>query len=89
MDLVAFGWGCLRPRGGDRRRGTARLLRAAEMRLKISGSDAGGSAAGGGGRGVALVGTGGWGSPAAQVAPLSGRQKSRRSPASARSCCLQ
>ena len=49
MDLVAFGCGHLRPRGGDRRRGTARLLRAAEMRPKTSGSDAGGSAAGGGG----------------------------------------
>ena len=28
-DLVAFGWGHLRPLGVDRRRGTARLLRAA------------------------------------------------------------
>ena len=47
MDLVAFGCGRLRPQGGDRRRGTARLLRVAEMRLKASGSAAGGSAAGG------------------------------------------
>ena len=46
IDLVAFGCGRLRPRGGDRRRGTARLLRAAEMWLKTSGSDAGGLAAG-------------------------------------------
>ena len=29
-DLVAFGWGRLRPLGGDGRRGTARLLRAAK-----------------------------------------------------------
>ena len=28
-DLVAFGWGRLCPLGEDRRRGTARLLRAA------------------------------------------------------------
>ena len=47
MDLVAFGCGRLRPRGGDQRRGTVRLLKAAEMRLKTSGSAAGGSAAGG------------------------------------------
>ena len=45
MDLVAFGCGRLRPR--DRRRGTARLLGAAEMWLKTLGSAAGGSAAGG------------------------------------------
>ena len=38
-DLVAFGWGRLRPLGGDRRRGTVRLLRAAKMRPKTSGSD--------------------------------------------------
>ena len=31
MDLVAFGCGRLRPRAGDRRRGTAQLLRAAKM----------------------------------------------------------
>ena len=48
MDLVAFGWGRLRPWGGDRRHGTARLLRAAEMRLETLRSDAGGSAASGG-----------------------------------------
>ena len=39
------------PAGGDRRRGNARLLRAAEMWLKTSGSDGGG--------GVALPGGGG------------------------------
>ena len=38
-------------RGGDRRRGWARLLRAAEMRLKTSGSDGGGRSARGGGGG--------------------------------------
>ena len=47
MDLVAFGCGRLRPRGGDRHHGTAQLLRAAEMRLKTSGSATGGSAASG------------------------------------------
>ena len=36
-------WGRLRPLGGDRRRGTVRLLRAAKMRPKTLGSDAGGS----------------------------------------------
>ena len=46
--LVALGWGRRRARGGDRRRGDARLLRAAEMRLKTCGSDAGGRSAGGG-----------------------------------------
>ena len=74
IDLVAFGWGRLRLRGGDRRRGTAWLMRAAKMQLKTSGSHAGGSAAGegglhfwgGGGGGVPRRG---W-SPAAQVAPL-------------------
>ena len=30
-DLVAFGWGRVRPVGGDRHRGTARLLRAAQL----------------------------------------------------------
>ena len=40
-DLVAFGCGRLQPLGGDRRRGSARLLKAAEMRLRISGTDAG------------------------------------------------
>ena len=42
----------LRPLGGDRRGGTAWLLRAAEMRPKTSGSDTG-SLAGGGGEGRA------------------------------------
>ena len=60
VDLVAFGCGRLRPRGGDRRRGTARLLRATEMRLKTSGSDAGGSATGRGGC-SAVEGEGGGG----------------------------
>ena len=41
MTLAAFGCGRLRHRGGDRRRGTPRLPRAAEMRLKTSGSAAG------------------------------------------------
>ena len=55
MDLEAFSRGRLRPRGGDRRRGTVRLLRAAKMRRKTSGSAAGGSA--GGGKGCSV----GWG----------------------------
>ena len=54
IDLVAFDWGRLRPLGGDRCRSAARLLRAAEMRLKTLGSD-------GGGGGVALLGRGGKG----------------------------
>ena len=62
---VAFSWGRLRPLGGDRRRGPARLWRAAEMRLKTSGSDTGGLAAGeeggGGGGGAARLGRGGGG----------------------------
>ena len=41
MDLVAFGCGHLRPRGGYRCRGIAQLLRAT-LRPKTSGSDAGG-----------------------------------------------
>ena len=45
IDPVALGWGRLRPMGGDRRRGKAPLEM---MGPKISGSDAGGSAAGGG-----------------------------------------
>ena len=49
IDLVAFSWGRLRPRGGDLRRGMAQLLRAVEMRLKTLGSDAGPPACGGGG----------------------------------------
>ena len=69
IDLVAFGWGRLRPLGRDRRRGAARLLRAAEMRLKTSGSGAGSLAAGGGGGGCSS-GEGGGGNPAARVAPL-------------------
>ena len=48
-DLVAIGGGRLRPRGGDRRRGIAQLLRGAKMRLKTSRSAAGGSATDGGG----------------------------------------
>ena len=59
-DLVAFGCGRLRPRGGDRRCGTARPLKAAEMRLKTSGSAAGGSGAGG--KGCPL----GWGAEEAE-----------------------
>ena len=47
-ELVAFGWGRLRPLGGDRCRGMVRLLWAAEMRPKKSGSDAGGGGGGGG-----------------------------------------
>ena len=74
-DLVTFGWGRLRPLGGDRRRGTARLLRAAEIRQKTSGSDAGSLAAGGGGGGggggcSSAGGGGGRESPAARAAPL-------------------
>ena len=65
MDPVASGCGRLRPRGGDRRRGTVRLLRAAEMRLKTLGSDAGGSAAGRGGCSAVEGEGGGQGSPAA------------------------
>ena len=85
-DLVAFGWGRLRPLGGDRRRGTARLLRAAEMRPKTSGSDAGSPAAGGGGGGAAHVGRGGRESPATRAAPLQGRENQRRPRAAARGC---
>ena len=60
IDLVAFDWGRLR----DRRHGAARLLRAAEMRLKTSGSDASGPAAsGGGGGGLLCWGGGGGGEP--------------------------
>ena len=90
MDLVAFGCGRLRPQGGDRRRGTARRLRAAEMRLKTSGSDAGGLAADKGGGGVALQGEGGGAggrrSPTAQEVPLAGRHQDGRLLAPARSC---
>ena len=57
--LTSFGWGRLRPLGGDRRHGAARLWRAAEMRLKTWGSDAGGPAAGGGGGGGGRQGRGG------------------------------
>ena len=56
-----------RGRGGDRRHGMARLLRAAEMLLKTSGSAAGGSVAGG--RGCFA---GKRGSPAAPVLPWAG-----------------
>ena len=45
MELVAFGCGRLRPRGGDRHCGKAWLLKAAEMWLKKLGSAAGGLAA--------------------------------------------
>ena len=45
--MVALGWGRRRARGGERRRGGALLFRAAEMRLKISGSDGRGRSAGG------------------------------------------
>ena len=41
-DLVAFGGSRRRTRGGDRRRGNPRLLRASEMRLKTSRGDWGG-----------------------------------------------
>ena len=62
MDLVTFGCGRLRPRGGDRRCSTAWLLRAAEMRRKTSGSDACGGARsadpGGGGGGEEPFGIG-------------------------------
>ena len=50
-DLVAFSRGRRRTRGGDCRRGNPRLLTAAEMRLKTSGSDRGGRSAGGDGGG--------------------------------------
>ena len=53
-DLVAFDLGRLRPLGGEGRRSAARLLRAAKMRLKTSGSGGGGgcsSGEGGGGLG--------------------------------------
>ena len=56
-DLVAFGSGRLRPLGGDRRRGNVRLLRAAEMRLKTSRSDAGAARRGAGSAPVASAGT--------------------------------
>ena len=71
IDLVAFGWGRLRPLGGDRLHGATQLLRAVEMRLKTSGRDAGGQAGGGGGRGGGGGGgcSLGWGNPAARVAP--------------------
>ena len=65
MDLVAFGCGRLRPRGGDRRCGIARLLKAAEMRPKTSGSDAGGADADGGGCAAEQGEGGGRWSPAA------------------------
>ena len=58
-DPVAFGWGRLRPLGGNRRRATARQLKAAEMQPKTSGSDASGAAAGGGGGGALVWGGGG------------------------------
>ena len=68
MDLVAFGCGRLRPPGGDQRRSTVRLLRAAEMRLKTLGSDAEAQPPAGGGGGGLLYrggrGGGGRGSPA-------------------------
>ena len=75
-DLVACGRGRCRASGGERRRGNARLLRAAEMQLKTSGSDvwgrpAGGCGGGGGGR-VAEGDCGGggvWGEDSASVAP--------------------
>ena len=80
MALVAFGCGRLHPWGGECRRSTARLLRAAEMRPKTSGSKAGGSVAGGGG-GVAVLG----GSPVAPVVTLAGQPLDGRSQAPDRS----
>ena len=82
-DLVACGRGRCRASGGERRRGNARLLRAAEMQLKTSGSDvwgrpAGGCGGGGGGaccRG-GLGGGGFWGEDSASVAPaVAGRMR--------------
>ena len=63
-DLVAFAKAAAEPAGGDRRRGNARLLKAAEMRLKTSGSDEGGRSAGGDGGG------GSRGADSAPVAPV-------------------
>ena len=63
-DLVACGRGRCRASGGERRRGNARLLRAAEMQLKTSGSDVWGRPAGGcggGGGGGACCRGGLWG----------------------------
>ena len=54
---------------GDRWRGNARLLKAARMRLKHLGSNAGGSAAGSGG-GCSSGGGGGGGSRGAGSAPV-------------------
>ena len=47
-DLVAFGWGCIHPLGGDRRCGMARLRRAAKMWPKTSGSGGAGEPCGAG-----------------------------------------
>ena len=83
-DLVACGRGRCRASGGERRRGNARLLRAAEMQLKTSGSDvwgrpAGGCGGGGGGaccRGGLWGGGGFWGEDSASVAPaVAGRMR--------------
>ena len=52
------------PAGGDRRRGKARLPKAAEMQLKTSGSDEGGRSAGGDGGGESR------GADSAPVAPV-------------------
>ena len=61
-DLVACGRGRCRASGGERRRGKARLLRAAEMQLKTSGSDVWGRPAGGcGGGGGGCCRGGLWG----------------------------
>ena len=70
IDLVGFGWGRLRPRGADSSRGVARVLRAAEMRPKTSGSNIGGPPTV---RGDCSSGEGGMGEFAARVATLWGR----------------
>ena len=84
--VVAVGWGHRCARVGDRRRSGARLLRAAEMRLKSSGSDGGGRSAGGRAGGCRIAGSTG--------APLRRRVKGgaapvlRRAPlAGAREAC--
>ena len=80
MDLVAFGCGRPHPQGVDQRRSTAQLLRASGMRLKTSGSNAGGLAAGVGGVSVQRGGRRGWRSSAAQEGPLACQHHDGRRP---------
>ena len=69
MDLVAFGWGRLRARGGAQRRGTAQLLRAAEMRVIKSGATPLAQLPAGGGGGLLFWGGGGGGAPRRKKRP--------------------